>query len=474
INAASLNLNYEPPTVRPLAMRPDAKPESYNAYALLGYGTQSSPIAELAYNTENPGWYKLGFNFSHHSANNSNKIADQRFSETGLLVNGEYTLSNNATVGGQINYDQNDYYLYGFNEVDSTQIIDNPLRRFNFLNLTGNIKSDPESEFNYVGNIDVYTLKDNFAAKETGLLLGGGLSKIINEKHLLGINIEADFSQLKDTTTQKLNNLSAHPFIKFTNPNYQINVGAEFAHAESMLSIFPELEFSTKIIGSTLIAYAGISGELRKNSFKNLSNYNPYITSRIDSINNTRSTSYFIGGKGTVKGIRYGSQISYHTFTSLALFINDVNDMKRFKPIYDNGNMIQIKANASIDINKQLSIDGTLAKNFYSLDKEEKPWSLPSFEANLNAKYKMLKNNKLHLKGNLYMENGVPVMDFDTVEGQRNLGPLLDLSLSADYFFSKNIGAFVHANNLLNNKRMRWNGYPSFGLNLKGGILARF
>jgi len=107
------------------------------------------------------------------------------------------------------------------------------------------------------------------------------------------------------------------------------------------------------------------------------------------------------------------------------------------------------------------------------MDREERAWSLPSFETNVNAKYRTLKD-KLHISANLYLENGVPVMDFDSASGRRTLGPLLDLSIAADYFLTKNIGAFVHANNLANNKRMRWDGYASFGLNLKGGILARF
>jgi hypothetical protein len=48
------------------------------------------------------------------------------------------------------------------------------------------------------------------------------------------------------------------------------------------------------------------------------------------------------------------------------------------------------------------------------------------------------------------------------------------LSLGGELFFSKNVGVFFDANNLLNLKRERWYNYPTFGLNILGGITARF
>jgi len=46
--------------------------------------------------------------------------------------------------------------------------------------------------------------------------------------------------------------------------------------------------------------------------------------------------------------------------------------------------------------------------------------------------------------------------------------------LGAEYFFSKNIGAFLQVNNLANNRRQRWQNYPTLGLNALVGVTARF
>jgi hypothetical protein len=473
VNASSLELKYEAPTIRPIAMRPDAKPDAFNGFAMLGYGTPRSPIAELAYNFNNPGWYNVGINIKHHSADNSKKLDNQKFSETGVKLDGSMVLQNGITAGGFLAYNQDDYYLYGYDHEDTSFTRAEALQRYNLIEAGANLVSGSEAGILYNADLNIYRLKDNFATKENGILLNGGLKTYVNDKHALALDLSADLSTLKDTSSRSLNNLSAIPSFTFNNPNYQVKIGANLTSAQKEFKVFPAINISTKVIGSTLIAYIGADGGLTKNSFRNLSDYNPYITSRLDSINNNKHTSYYGGVKGALKGMNYQGQVTYKSFDGLALHVPDVNDMRRFQAMHDSGSLIQIKASASFSPIKQLDISANLSKNFYNMDREERAWSLPSFETNINAKYRLLKD-KLHLTANLYLENGVPVMDFDSASGRRVLGPLLDLSIAADYFLTKNIGAFVHANNLANNKRMRWDGYASFGLNLKGGILARF
>ena len=74
INTAAVDLNYQAPSIRPIAMRPDKPADAYNGYAMLGFGTPNSPIGELAYQFVNPGWYQVGIDLTHHSANNNKKI----------------------------------------------------------------------------------------------------------------------------------------------------------------------------------------------------------------------------------------------------------------------------------------------------------------------------------------------------------------------------------------------------------------
>jgi hypothetical protein len=79
---------------------------------------------------------------------------------------------------------------------------------------------------------------------------------------------------------------------------------------------------------------------------------------------------------------------------------------------------------------------------------------------------------KAMLKSNLYVADGIWFLDS---EGTARRGDvLLDLNVGGAYYFSKNIGAFLDINNLLNNRRERWRDYPTVGLNFLAGITARF
>ena len=474
INTSAVNLEYQAPSIRPIAMRPDKPSDAYNGYAMLGFGTPNSPIGELAYQFVNPGWYQLGIDLRHHSANNDKRLANQRFSESDLNINGNIILENEAKVGGRLGYSQNDYYLFGYNHEDTSFTADESKRRFNLLELGASIQNNSQySNFSYRGQFDIYQLSDNFATKENAVIADLEVQQLVNQKHQLGLNLNADLSTTKDTSSRNLINLSAIPSFQFNQDNYQLKLGANFTSSTSGFGIFPVVNVSSKIMGTSLIAFAGAEGGLTKNNFKTLSDYNPYLVSKLDSITNTKYTRYFAGVKGSYKGLDYHFEANYKSFDALAFYVMDHTDMRRFNVMYDNGNMIQLKGSVLLNPLRNIELSASLAKNFYNLEREDRPWHLPSLEANATGKYKS-NNDKLHLRAELYAENGVPVQDLESPNGRRSLGLLMDISLAGDYYFTKNIGAFINLNNLTNNKRMRWENYKSFGFNVKAGIQARF
>jgi hypothetical protein len=95
---------------------------------------------------------------------------------------------------------------------------------------------------------------------------------------------------------------------------------------------------------------------------------------------------------------------------------------------------------------------------------------LPKIQGNVGLSYLAL-DQQLRLKAEVYVADAVAYQDLNLPD-EPNL--LFDISLGADYFLTKNIGLFLHLNNLATNKYRRWYGYPGFGLNVLGGITARF
>jgi len=56
----------------------------------------------------------------------------------------------------------------------------------------------------------------------------------------------------------------------------------------------------------------------------------------------------------------------------------------------------------------------------------------------------------------------------------KTLDALVDISGAGEYQLTDNIGVFVRVNNLLNNRRQRWEHYQVLGLNALVGLTARF
>ena len=105
----ALEVDYLPPKIRPLAMRGDDVPESYNGYLKLGGGFPASLYGNGFYNFSNKENFNLGISALHHSANNNKSVENQRFSYT--KVGADYTYQDDAVATGET-------YWYWLEDVD--------------------------------------------------------------------------------------------------------------------------------------------------------------------------------------------------------------------------------------------------------------------------------------------------------------------------------------------------------------------
>ncbi len=473
IPSKSLDVEYLPPTLRPIGMRADKLPDSYNGYAKLGYGIPNSPYAELSYHKLLKEQLDFGIDLFHHSANNNNKIENQRFGITGGELESTYYFDQGFAAGANVGFTSDVNYLYGYDQEVESFNPEDVKQRFNTLELGGKFFNGErtQGDLNYYAGADFYRFTDNFASGESGFDLDLGITKYFADKHPLSLKLSTDFTTFEDTATQKLNNLQLIPNFAFHGDKFKISVGANLLSHNDNFKIYPLVEASASIVRNLLTAFAGWRGDYQKNTFRSLANYNPYMVSRGFDLRNTEFQEFYGGIKGRVKIIEYQGQIGYKQANNLALYLSNPDDTKRFDVLYDTANIVNIQGRINLNIIKDLEFGASLSQSFFDLQNEEKPWHLPALEFNIHTTYKALKEQLL-VRGDLYLANGVPYQnDLGLAD---NLNALFDVSLGAEYLFSKNVGAFVSVNNLLSNNRQRWYRYPTFGLNLMGGITARF
>ncbi len=475
----TLAVEYLPPKIRPLGMRSEAVAKGYNGYAKLGAGFPNAFYGEGSYDISSKN-LDFGLDLLHHSANNTKNIENQRFSDTHAGVKGAYYFDEGFAVGGNLGYTRNSVYYYGYNDLNEETGTnfsfepDEVKQRFSTfdagLSIYNGVRT--QGDLNYYAGFKLYSLSDNYAARETGFDLDLNATKWFNEKHPLRIGLKTDLTSYRDTAKQSLNNFYLQPNFTFHSDRFRAKIGINVATSNDKFFVFPDLEVSANIIEGVVGAFIGADGSLQKNDFRTLSEYNPYISSRIN-IQNTRYINLYGGVKGNISGIDYNAQLGYKQADDLALFLlNDQADsIARFDVLYDTVDIFTLKATLNAPLFKGFSITGSLVQNVFSPKNEEKAWHLPAFTINVGAKYTTFED-KLTLRGELFIENGLPFRDSNNEVG--NLNGLFDVSVGADYFFSKNIGAFINIYNLANNRRQRWQRYPTFGLNALFGITARF
>ncbi|NJB85824.1 hypothetical protein GGR26_001569 [Lewinella marina] len=476
-----LSIDYPAPTIRPRALAREEAPEINRGWVQLGLGVPNAFYADASYDLAGQENLDLGFFGTHYSFNNDKKVENQKASDTRVGAEGSYLFDQGFAVGGGLSYDTRSRYYYGYNfsemEGDSALTFsDNEVRqRFNTFSLHSEIFNGTRTEGNidYRAGIALYLMDANPSVRESGLDIDVSGTKWINDTNPLDLAFKASFTAFKDTASQNLNVVSLSPsYTVLIADRIKLKAGVRLTGQEDDFDVFPNFTASAVIVDGLFNAFAGVEGDVHKNTLRSLADYNPWINTRF-RLRNSEATRFYGGLEGTYRSIAYRAEAGYKYLDNLAMYVTnrDRNGIPRFDVIYDDGSQIYLQGTATLPLVEGLDLNATFTQRFYSMEDEEKPWHLPSLSFNASGIY-TLSNLPLQLRADFFVENGLP---YRTMEGGvDHLNALLDLSLNAEYTITDTFGAWVRVNNLLNNKRERFYQYPTIGTNFMVGASARF
>jgi hypothetical protein len=469
---STVKLDYKMPDIRPLAMAQEKLPGFNKGFVRLGYGWPSSPYAEAAYHLNSFENLEVLTHFRHHSANDS-RFENQRFMDNDLEVKGTYYFDQGFALGAHVRYSLDDFYFYGYNQEDTSFAKIDARRRFNTLD--GGVRffntNGKENDLTYFANLDFYSHSDNFEAKETGAKVHLGVKKFLGGKHPIFADVITDFSTYEDTITQKLNNFFFVPGGAFNSDYFTLHGAVRISSFEDEFYFFPDLRAQVKLAGGAFMINAGWDGNFYKNNFRNLTTYNPFLRPIIPEINNASYYDYYGGFSGISGEWNYELRGGYKTVNNMALYVANFEIPNQFITLFDTVSMIYSKAAVHTTLFKSFTVGLSAGYNYFNPTTQEKAWHIPELDGNLSMTYRT-NDKKLAFKTEIYYMNGINVLGKDNTA--QKLNTLFDLSFGLDYQFTKNIGAFIHANNLASNRWQRWFDYPTFGINVLGGVSIRF
>jgi len=466
-----LDLEYGPPQIKPIAMRRAELSEIYSTYLKAGMGNINGYYGEASHYRQVNSNLNLGGFAKYHRADNK-QIENQRFADTDVNFKGQYILSPNSHVNADLGFRDEVRYFYGYNNEFNEFSKEDVRQRFqtisgeaSYVNSTNeNLGIDLE------GNLGYSRKSDYFDNRENSYDVAVSAKKIIQTKHVIKLGLISDLNNFQDTLLQKLNNFTVRPEFIFHADKFSVQAGANLAFSKDNFDVLPFIHAAANIVSSQLVAFAGWNSNLQANTFHSLTDYNPFLVSQPE-IFNSKFHDFYGGLKGKIKGVNYVGRVGYKEIDNLPLFLANSVDSLQFDVIVDTASLVYVEGVLDFTLFKKLTFISTVSQKIYSVENEEKAWHLPSFELNLTARYKMLED-KLFLKGEFFSANGVPFLNRE--QEVAHLNTLLELNIGAEYWINPNVGLFLDGNNLLNNKRQRWDGYANFGINFLGGVVAKF
>lgn len=478
VSAKSISVDYAPPAIRPLAMKKEADPEVYSSFLKIGGMLPAGFEGNLGIG-KSTNDYSIGFAAHHLQLNNDAKIENQKNSWTeGKLFGTYYT--GPLAIKGLLGYaiERLHYYGYQFRTTgDSATITNFPseqvFQSFQTLNGSLSVSNAKENDFklDYALRTDFYHLKDNYAAREQGLSVTGHIEKWIAERHSIAVAFDGATVHYKDTSEQSLNYFNFTPSFAFRHQIFKVVAGASIIPNSGEVKIYPSLQVTSQLIPKGLILEIGVDGKRTMENLKSLTQYNPFIKTRIQLRPNDR-LNFYARAHGSIGEINYEGGINYQTESALPLFnLVPGEIIPRFNVQFDTVKTFVIMAKGSMPIQENFTLSGKFISRTFNVSNQDAAWHRVGIEIQGGLTYS---SNNQKLLASLFLNQYSRIAYLKGGIEKAFLLPIMELSAQVEYYINSRVSSYISVNNLTGNENARWLYYNRYGINPNIGVIAKF
>ncbi len=479
IPAQNLFYAYQPIPLQPLALQQDTNLYlGQRNFVKVGYGNFSTPYVSAGFSFGDG--KKILANVYANYISSKGKLLYQDYSKLHLKATGSLFIPGNEVYAGA-DVKRNENFLYGFDTALYKYSKKKVRQQFQDIGFNIGIRNTKTGEYgiNYNPNLQVSNFINVDSLTETTFILSLPFEKQFGEAFAFKVEGKADVTNY-NTKNLLPNNIRINnnvfqvaPSLVFSTPRVSINGGIIPTWDNGKFVWLPNVYAEAYIAENVFAFQAGWVGRYTKNTYRNLSNINPYLKT-ITAQLNTKETEYYGGIKGTLgKHFNFNAKASYITYTNLPFFINDTaTDKKAFvisneKSVKD----LRIHGDVSYVSKEKFTVTVGITYNGYALMKSNaKAWNTIPMEFTSSLRWWAFK--QVLLKADFYAYSGSFYLDKGNVA--KAFKPGSDLSAGIEFKISKMFSAWMDVNNILNTKYQRWHNYEVYGLNLMGGVRANF
>lgn len=454
---------YSP--IDPVYIKPEKKKDLFDNYIEIGGGNYLTSYLDASIHNTKDKYYTYGLKLKHQAASASKNPEQGLYSQNQVKAFGLREKGND--LYGEIDFNRNVVHYYGY-------MIDTPTLELNDINQIYNdinakaiwslkknkIQSDLKFDFN---------LFDKLGENENTILVSNeNIFKVGKGK--LHLDLAGTYSQLTERAKYNRLFIDVKPHYEFDYKKYTVDVGINinYLNDSNTNQIFPGLYLrgETYLVPKILRAYAGVTGELEKNTLKTLSYENLFLGNNL-TYQNPYVLTFFGGMNGSFKRfVEYGIKLQHEIITDQYLFISDTNDLRNFTMVYDDMARFTFSGELKFDVNQNLDIGFRGNVYSYKMNSEAEAWHLPSYDAAAFATIRLA--DKIYINGGYFATGSRKARD---LKGNVfSLDAINDINLGMEYRYKKNISGFVNVNNVLNQRYEIWNNYRAQGLNVLAGV----
>lgn len=473
--------SYNPAGITAAKMVNEPLSKLYHCLIKAGYGNYNMPYGEIFINNLRSREAAYGFRYRHLSSSWTLKDRGYSgFSDNEIFLNGKRFFKKH-TLTGDLNYLRNVVRFYGFTPPPDDKNF--AKQAFNTIEAKLNLVSHftDSTKLNHDVNLNFHNLSDSYKMNETYVGANGVVkTKIMGERfNVFGAVDFYNNKMMNDTLNNTI--IKLNPYFEAGGKKWHGDIGLmaaidKFSDSSAKFNFYPRLNLWYDIYKSIIIPYAGVTGDLSKNSFRSLTNVNPFLESQIQFRNTSNKLELYGGLRGALSSkTNYDAYASFTSVSNLPLFLIDYSDVlnNRFDVIYDDGNILKVGGQIKFTHKEKLNLIGQGNYYSYKMKNEKYAWHRPSFDirlsGNYNIKSKIIAKAELYFIGNQWAQQ-TESDSTGTITNAVNLKGFADINLGVEYRYSKFLSAFVNLNNIGNMRYYRWDRYPTQRFNAMIGV----
>lgn len=466
ITVTPLEITYPAPTLRPLAMGADPEKDVDHLYAKLGYGTKNSPFADVSYQLLIDDLLDFNIYGGYQGYKDENEDWNHKTSLLNFGVLGSYRLFDNTQLALA-----SDFNLDEFNTKHSFggKLLPDQRKTNQISGALAFQSVEPTSyglQFDIGGSTQLFNVnsKDLY---EVNFNAHAHLDKSINNK--LSAFIRSDYSVNIDGKKDSvvLQTVNLRPGVSITNPTFTAKIGGEILFNDGELSPFLYTYIGLPILEDRFQVYAGTEQTVEANNF-----YNRYgdlkllAIDHIDNIKNTVSKKGYLGIRSQLnKKVAFDVHAGYMDTKNQAGYNIFSFNKSNYIQYYDTRNLY-IEADVSFKPTETILVGGNVVQNYVTSKDEIEVFSLnrPTLLFTGYSRIKLL-DNALSIDPSLRLGRIHSEADTDVNFGY--------LDLEARYFPIENVGVWLKADNILDNRTQAIYVSPITGRYIQGGVIFK-